>query len=191
MAKFADNILFFPHLDGLTIRACNLPKTAGATLNFKLDFFGAVHTFVFPKDKPCVRAFLKPLLIALKKTEASKQLDHFIIDMDSNSEAIVIRVTLRNGIKKLYKLPVSDVHVGSLPRLIERKSNPNVLVMEARQLLEALETAGSDSRQVKLLIVDVMFGFRFAFGALQKTSFSTRFSTFRTTATNGAKQLFE
>jgi len=134
----------------LTIRACNLPKTAGATLNFKLDFFGAIRTFVFPKDKPCVRTFLKPLLIALKKNEASKQLEHFVIDMDPNAEAIILRVSLRNGIKKLYKLPVSDVHSSSLPRMIERKSDRNVLSMEARQLLDALETAGNDSREVFL-----------------------------------------
>lgn len=95
-----------------------------------------------------MRVFLKPLVVALKKTESSKHLEHFVIDIDPDSETLVLRVTLRNGIKKLYKLPLSDVHANSLPRVIERNSPQNVLVMEARQLLDALNTAGADARDV-------------------------------------------
>lgn len=125
-----------------------MSKTAAGTFNFSLEFFSAVHTFEFPTEKPCCRLFLKPFLTVLKKTESMKQLENFVIDMDPNSETMVFRVQLRNGIKSLYKLPLTDVFANSMPSIIRRDDSSNTIVLMARQLLDAFEVAGKEGSEV-------------------------------------------
>lgn len=88
-------------------------------------------------------------MIVLKKTEALKQLDNFVMDLDPDAETMIFRVLLRNGIKKVYKLPLTDVLANSLPKLIQRDSSLNFLVMMARPLFDALEIVGKDMTEVK------------------------------------------
>lgn len=148
LSRFSDSLLLYPTRNDLIIKACNLTRTAAGLFTFCLEFFGGVHTFDFPKEKPCCRVFTKPFLTVLKNAESNKHLDNVIIDMDPCSETLVVRVTLRHGIKKFYRLPLSEVLANSIPNVVQRDSSHNVVVLLARQLSEALDIAGKDANDV-------------------------------------------
>jgi hypothetical protein len=149
--KFGDGILLFPTRDGLTIKAFNITKTAAGEFRFVIDFFGAIKTNDWPREKPCCRVMIKHFMSVLKKIETNKHLDNFVLDMDPNAEKLVIRVFLKNGINKLYRLPFTDILANSLPRLVQLNRNSGYCIgLMARPLWDALNIAGKDAQEVGL-----------------------------------------
>lgn len=143
--------MLFPSREGLTIKACNLTRTAAGHFTFCVEFFGAIHTFEFPSNKPCVRILTKSILIILKKIEIAKKLSYFILDIDSDAEVIAMRVFLRNGVNRIYQISLMDVLANSLPRIVTRDNTQSVIVLMARQLCEALHVVEKDAQNVSCL----------------------------------------
>lgn len=140
--------MFFPSREGLTVKAFNLTRTAASQFSFGLEFFGAIHTFDLPRDKPCVRIFTKSILPVLKRLETWKGLESFVFDIDQSAEHAVLRASLKNGISRKYKLHVAEVLANSMPKFAQRDESQSFFSISGHQLCEALAIVDREAEQV-------------------------------------------
>lgn len=91
MVSLGDSLMFFPSSEGLMVKACNLQRSVAAQVHFRIDFFGAIHTFDPPAAKPCCRILTRAFIGIIKNVEM-KNMQHFMIDMDTNAEKMLVRI---------------------------------------------------------------------------------------------------
>jgi hypothetical protein len=133
---------------------------------------------------------IKHFMSVLKKIETNKHLDNFVLDMDPNAEKLVMRVFLKNGINKLYRLPFTDILANSLPRLVQLNRNSGYLIgLMARPLWDALNIAGKDAQEVGLKLNSYfsLSIFSSVYGHRRRMFFFTRSSWCHTETTSGEK----
>ncbi|CAD5215660.1 unnamed protein product [Bursaphelenchus okinawaensis] len=116
LLEFGMNILFFPDVEGITIKNCNIARTAAGEVSFNTEFFGAVRTYEWPERCPCASVLVRDVFMLLKKIGNHKNVEHLILDMEPLADGMIGRITYRTDAETTIIMKTCEIYANSLPK---------------------------------------------------------------------------
>ncbi|CAD5221608.1 unnamed protein product [Bursaphelenchus xylophilus] len=142
LMEFGLSLLFFPDINGITIKNCNISRTASGHVFFSTEFFGAVRTYEWPATVPCASISVRDIALMLKKMDKHRNIEYFVLDLEPLADGLVVRITYRNGIDTELVLKTREIYANSLPRDERPESVTSVMNVLGREFRNVLTTLG-------------------------------------------------
>ncbi|KAI6230632.1 hypothetical protein M3Y99_01042800 [Aphelenchoides fujianensis] len=152
LRRLGDDLMFFPSMQGLCVRACNMTRTAAGSVFFEATFFGEVTNPHQPErdQRPCCRLRMREFLAAMKRDNAHATLKFFKLYLDTEAEEVAIEVERTDAVHKVTHLRQLDVLQNTVPRLVQRQPHLSRFVADARTLLRVIRAFGPDTVDIGL-----------------------------------------
>ncbi|KAI6221918.1 hypothetical protein M3Y99_01523800 [Aphelenchoides fujianensis] len=135
LRRLGDDLMFFPSLQGLTVRACNMTRTAAGSIFFEDTFFGEVINPHQPDrhQAACCRVRTRNFLSVMKREHAYATLRFFKLYLNTEAEEMGIEVIL--GVCGLGVDQNCDVEM-----CFDRARNPLFVVVDVPGICECTFT---------------------------------------------------